>query len=80
LQSTTTDYVVEVQDANGCTDTDTVTVTVNALPATPIITASGPTTFCFGNSVDLTSSYVGGNVWSTTATTDIIKYQCSRCL
>ncbi len=72
IASTTTNYVVEVQDANGCIDTDTVTVTVNTLPATPTITASGPTTFCFGNSVDLTSSYIGGNTWSTTATTDLI--------
>ncbi|HRG57765.1 MAG TPA: SprB repeat-containing protein, partial [Bacteroidia bacterium] len=58
-------YIVEVTDVNGCTDTDTVTVTVNLLPIQPIITTSGPTTFCFGNSVDLSSSYVGGNTWST---------------
>ncbi len=49
-----------------------VTVTVNALPATPIISASGATTFCTGGSVDLTSSSTTGNVWSTTATTAAI--------
>jgi hypothetical protein len=68
-------YTIDVTqtDANGCASTSApINVTVNALPATPIITASGPTTFCFGNSVDLTSSYVGGNAWSTTATTDLI--------
>jgi hypothetical protein len=68
-------YTIDVTqtDANGCSSTSApINVTVNALPIAPIITASGPTTFCFGNSVDLTSSYVGGNAWSTTATTDLI--------
>lgn len=46
-----------------------VTVTVNALPATPVISANGATTFCTGGSVDLSSSAATGNVWSTTATT-----------
>lgn len=49
-----------------------ITVTVNALPAVPVITAGGPTSFCTGGSVILTSSYTGGNMWSTTATTDAI--------
>jgi hypothetical protein len=49
-----------------------VTVTINALPATPVITASGSTTFCTGGSVDLTSSAASGNVWSNTATTATI--------
>jgi len=42
-----------------------VTVTVNALPATPTITANGATTFCTGGSVDLTSSSTTGNVWTS---------------
>jgi len=41
-----------------------VTVTVNALPATPTISANGPTSFCTGGSVVLTSSATTGNVWS----------------
>ncbi|MBU6264260.1 MAG: hypothetical protein KGM39_05755, partial [Actinomycetales bacterium] len=49
-----------------------VTVTVNALPATPVISANGATTFCTGGSVDLSSSAATGNVWSTTATTATI--------
>ncbi|MFN7691993.1 MAG: hypothetical protein ACK5QU_13000, partial [Bacteroidota bacterium] len=72
IASVTTTYSVEVTDINGCTATDQVVVTVNTLPAQPVITASGPTTFCLGNSVDLTSSYVGNNVWSTSANTDAI--------
>ncbi len=49
-----------------------ITVTVNALPAVPTITAGSSTTFCTGGSVVLTSSYTGGNIWSTTATTNSI--------
>ncbi len=54
-----------------------VTVTVNALPATPVISASGATTFCTGGSVDLTSSATSGNVWSTNATTASITVSTS---
>jgi PKD repeat protein len=39
-------------------------VTVNPIPATPTITPGGPTTFCAGGSVVLTSSSATGNVWS----------------
>jgi len=49
-----------------------ITVTVNPLPATPIISAGGSTSFCTGGSVVLTSSYSTGNMWSTTATTNAI--------
>ena len=41
-------------------------------PTIPTITASGPTTFCAGSSVTLTSSSPTGNVWSTGATTSSI--------
>jgi hypothetical protein len=47
-------------------------VTVNPLPATPTITVGGPTTFCEGGSVNLTSSQGSGNVWSTSETTQAI--------
>jgi hypothetical protein len=49
-----------------------ITVTVNALPATPVITANGSTSLCTGSSVVLSSSYNSGNVWSTSATTQTI--------
>src|SRR5207249_8850837 len=39
-------------------------ITVNPLPATPTINAGGPTTFCAGGSVTLTSSSGTGNQWS----------------
>jgi hypothetical protein len=49
-----------------------VSGTVNSLPATPTITTGGPTTFCTGDNVVLTSSSATGNVWSTGATTPSI--------
>lgn len=41
-------------------------------PPTPTISAGGPTTFCTGGSVVLTSSAATGNVWSNGATTQSI--------
>ncbi len=71
--STGGNQTVMVTDANGCVGTSAITaVTVNPLPSVPTISAGGSTTFCTGGSVVLTSSYTGGNVWSTTATTDAI--------
>jgi hypothetical protein len=49
-----------------------ITVIVNALPSTPVITASGSTSFCTGGSVDLSSSAATGNVWSNNQTTATI--------
>jgi len=67
------DYSVTVTDGNGCSAiSDTTTTMVNAAPATPTITANGPTTFCDGGSVTLTSSSTSGNVWSTSDTTESI--------
>jgi len=45
------------------------TVTVNPLPSTPTISAGGPTTFCAGGSVTLTSSAGNSYLWSNGATT-----------
>ncbi|RZJ32888.1 MAG: T9SS type A sorting domain-containing protein, partial [Flavobacterium sp.] len=53
------------------------TVTVNQLPATPTISASGATTFCEGGSVTLSSSSATGNIWSNGATTQSITVSAS---
>lgn len=45
-------YTVLVSNGS-CVGTDTIQVTVNPLPPTPIITSSGPTAFCNGDSVIL---------------------------
>jgi hypothetical protein len=58
------DYTV-TDTASGCTSAPSTatTVTVNPIPATPTITPGGPTTFCAGGSVTLTSSSASGNQW-----------------
>ncbi|MEO8380091.1 MAG: IPT/TIG domain-containing protein, partial [Acidobacteriota bacterium] len=54
-----------VVTASGCPSAPSAstTVTVNPIPATPVIGTSGPTTFCTGGSVTLTSSSATGNQW-----------------
>ena len=71
-------YDVTFTDANGCFSTSTATVvTVNANPPAPTIAANGPTTFCTGDSVSLTSSEATGNVWSNSLTTQSINVTSS---
>jgi PKD repeat protein len=66
-------YTVTYADGNGCSATSAATVvTVNSNPSAPSITPSGATTFCAGESVDLTSSQANGNTWSTTAISNSI--------
>jgi len=59
-------YTVQVTNAFGCLSIASAgtTITVNALPSQPTITAGGPTTFCTGGSVTLTSSAGSGYLWS----------------
>jgi hypothetical protein len=72
-------YSVQVANANGCRSaaSSAVTVTVNPLPATPTITASGPVTFCQGGSVTLTSSTGSSYLWSNGATTQSVTVNSS---
>jgi hypothetical protein len=66
-------FTVRVTNANGCSATSAATnVAVNAKPATPAITASGPTTFCAGGSVTLTAPNGYAYSWSNGATTQSI--------
>lgn len=46
-------YSVTVTDVNGCTGSDQVSVTAGQLQ-TPVVTSSGPTTFCYGDSLTMT--------------------------
>jgi len=54
-----------------------VTLTINPLPAVPTITANGPTTFCSGGNVVLTSAASNGYSWSNQATTQAITVAAS---
>src|SRR4029078_7962644 len=51
--------------ASSCTSaaSSPISVTVNPIPPAPSITPSGPTTFCDGGSVTLTSNSAKGNQW-----------------
>lgn len=66
--STAGSYNVRVTNASGCFATSANTiVTVNPLPVATI-TTSGPTTFCTGGSVVLTTSPGASYLWSTGST------------
>ncbi|MBB1284652.1 T9SS type A sorting domain-containing protein [Flavisolibacter sp. BT320] len=75
-----TDYLVTVTDANGCTNTRTQTVTVNALPTVSIGINESPlvgaqdATICTGGGVTLTASAGSSYAWSggSTATSQNI--------
>ena len=60
----TTTYTVTGTDANGCVNTDNVTVTVNALPT---VSASGGTSVCAGGSATLTASGANSYAWNNGA-------------
>jgi hypothetical protein len=53
----------------GCSKSATVTVSIKPDPA---IIIGGPTSFCAGDSVKLTSTFLSGNLWSTGETTQSI--------
>ncbi len=67
-------YRVRVSSTNpvvtGITGADVIVI--NALPATPTVSASGATTFCAGGSVTLTSTAATTYLWSNGATTQSI--------
>ena len=61
-------YTVKVTDGLCDATSSAVSVTVNANPSN-VVTASGATTFCSGNSVTLTAQGTGSYLWSNGATT-----------
>ncbi len=70
----TGNYTVRITNLNGCQSklSSPLKVTVNEIPTTPTITSGGPTTFCEGDSVKLTSSYGNFYLWSDSDTTESI--------
>lgn len=71
-------YYVAQANASGTEGPRTaITVTVNALPATPVITANGPTTFCTGGSVDLTTATASNYAWTGGLQTQTITVNAS---
>lgn len=70
--NTTTTYTVTGTDANGCTDTGMVTVTVNQQPT---VSAGSNTSVCDGQPATLTASGASTYLWSPAAT-----LSCSTCV
>lgn len=77
--TTSGSYEVTVTNAYGCYKTsNSVTVTVYENPE-PVISADGPTEFCDGGSVTLTSSAAASYLWSTGETTQSITVDGTGC-
>ncbi len=69
---------VTITDASGCSATSVTTITaIYSLPAAPVINAIGATTFCEGDSVELTSSAANSYNWDNGATTQNITVKSS---
>ncbi|HLN53472.1 MAG TPA: HYR domain-containing protein [Lentimicrobium sp.] len=64
-------YQLTVTNANGCVWSDSMEVIIPE-PMTPTITASGPTSFCEGDTVILYSNIEKDITWSTGSTADSI--------
>ena len=64
--TTSGSYSVQITNEGGCKSAFSVAnlVTVNAPPAIPVITASGPIVFCTGGNVTLTSPAGSSYLWS----------------
>lgn len=70
--STSGIYFVTITNSCGSITSSSASVTINPLPQTPTISASGPVVFCEGGSVTLTSSSTDNNLWSNGLTTQAI--------
>jgi hypothetical protein len=64
-------YMDTLQSSGGCDSIVTLTLAVNALPGNTI-TVNGNTTFCSGDSVELTAPVGNSYLWSTTETVQSI--------
>lgn len=72
---TVTRYYRAIAFAGSCADTSSaIGVTIHALPSAPLVTASGPTTFCEGDSVTLNvTNKTTGLVWNDFLNTTGVK-------
>ncbi|WP_090156079.1 T9SS type A sorting domain-containing protein [Dyadobacter soli] len=76
--TTTGKFTLKQRDGNGCESTsDEVNVKVNALPATPTVTALRPTTFCERDYTTLRSSEAYNYQWSNGSTDREIEIRAS---
>ncbi len=75
-ESTSGTYSVTVTDGNGCTGIASQDVVVNSNP-NPTITSNGPTTFCQGGSVMLSTDTYSSYLWNTNDITSSISASSS---
>ncbi|MBA3900323.1 MAG: gliding motility-associated C-terminal domain-containing protein, partial [Bacteroidetes bacterium] len=61
---TTTTYIAESTDVNGCASSDTITINVNPLPVVSLALGTNP--ICIGNSASITASGADNYNWATT--------------
>jgi uncharacterized protein (TIGR02145 family) len=66
-------YYVVVYSGTCFARSEDVVIYVDSIPVTPIISISGNSTFCLGDSITLTSSSPSGNLWSNGALTRSIR-------
>jgi uncharacterized delta-60 repeat protein len=72
IVNTSGNYNLSVSNGTCSTLSNSVQINVTSYPITPNVSASGPTTFCEGDSVVLTSSNPTYNIWSNNETTQSI--------
>ncbi|MBA4241337.1 MAG: hypothetical protein C0448_11460 [Sphingobacteriaceae bacterium] len=68
--SATTNYTLIGTNASGCTNTKTISVTVNSNPTVSIV--ASPTAICVGSTASLTASGASSYLWNTGGTTALI--------
>ncbi|MBI2258666.1 MAG: T9SS type A sorting domain-containing protein [Flavobacteriia bacterium] len=70
-------YNITFVDGNGCTSNTVSASLADPGVTTPVITANGPTTFCEGGSVSISSDLGTDIIWSTGETTQTIEVSSS---
>jgi gliding motility-associated-like protein len=64
VPASTATYTVTGTDANGCSNTNTILITVNPLPTISINSLPNPPTICIGASISLTASGANTYAWT----------------
>lgn len=70
-------YTVVITDNTGCTASQSIAINSGISGGAPVISASGATTFCSGDSVTLTSTAAVNYIWINGSTTQSINVKTS---
>jgi hypothetical protein len=55
-------YMVSGSNMSGCSNSDSILITVNPLPAAPLVTANLPNPICVNSALTLTATNTGGTI------------------